>query len=353
MRIAVSTNSGNRYRLRGPLVETATFVGMKRSHFLKSMGGLSLFPWLSLEGKGQTPPPPSNCVLIPSETAGPFPLDLTENTFYFRQDIREDRVGVQLRQKIRIIGANGCQPLANVRVNIWHCDADGTYSGYGASVGTTFCRGYQITDENGECEFLTIVPGWYPGRVTHVHFQVFVSTQYSVISQWSWPHDAVVNAANAFPDLYPEGPDPMTVDQDGVFADGYDLQMANLVWDESAQEYQSEFEVTVEGGAVAGVGYEEMRTAQVMEIGEVYPNPSTGPVSVRVALKQAVQLEWELWNVAGRKVASRALGSLGPGERTLSLDPAALGCAAGAYVWQVRATASSGEHVLWRHVTVR
>ena len=206
---------------------------MKRAQFLKSLGGLSLVPVMPLVAQAQSRSSVgsrSNCILIPSETPGPFPLDLTDNTFYFRQDIREDRVGVQLRQKVRIIGAGNCQPMPNVRVNIWHCDRDGNYSGYGTESGLTYCRGYQITDENGECEFITIVPGWYPGRVTHVHFQVHVSTQYSAVSQWTWPHDAVVQAVLDHADLYPEGPDPLTPGQDGVFADGYDLQMATLAF---------------------------------------------------------------------------------------------------------------------------
>ena len=142
--------------------------------------------------QAQALPGGSNCVLVPSETAGPFPLDLTANEYFFRQDIREDRVGVQMRQKVRIIGAGNCQPMPGVRVNIWHCDRDGNYSGYNTEEGLTYCRGYQITDENGECEFITIVPGWYPGRVTHMHFQVHVSTQYSAVSQWTWPHAGVV-----------------------------------------------------------------------------------------------------------------------------------------------------------------
>ncbi|MEZ4687485.1 MAG: hypothetical protein R3B47_15895 [Bacteroidia bacterium] len=40
-----------------------------------------------------------NCVLIPTETAGPFPLDLTANTTFFRQDIHETEAGVQLNVK--------------------------------------------------------------------------------------------------------------------------------------------------------------------------------------------------------------------------------------------------------------
>ena len=75
---------------------------------------------------------------MPSETAGPFPLDLSANEYFFRQDIREDRVGVQMRQKVRIIGAGNCQPMPGVRVNIWHCDRDGNYSGYNTEEGLTY-----------------------------------------------------------------------------------------------------------------------------------------------------------------------------------------------------------------------
>src|SRR5436190_17773622 len=87
-----------------------------------------------------------SCVLIPSETAGPFPLDLSENTFYFRQDVREDRAGVQLNLKMKIVGLANCSPMPNVRVNIWHCDKDGLYSGYDTETGKTYLRGYQIAD---------------------------------------------------------------------------------------------------------------------------------------------------------------------------------------------------------------
>ena len=112
------------------------------------------------------------CTLIPTETAGPFPLDLTSNTFYFRQDIRETELGVPLKLKMKINGIGNCGVMQNVRVNIWHCNSLGKYSGYGTEVGKTYLRGYQITDANGELEFLTIFPGWYPGRVCHFHFQI-------------------------------------------------------------------------------------------------------------------------------------------------------------------------------------
>ncbi len=135
---------------------------MNRKHFLQSLGlgsialalptdrDAELFAQDKINGQlAQT------CTLVPSETAGPFPLDLTANTYYFRQDIREGKAGVPLTVRIKIRGNANCSPMPNVRVNIWHCDKDGLYSGYSQAnnagqAGLTYLRGYQITDANGE-----------------------------------------------------------------------------------------------------------------------------------------------------------------------------------------------------------
>lgn len=70
---------------------------------------------------------------------------------------------------------NRCAPLANTAAYVWHCDKDGACSGYdqpGANtVGQTFCRGIQVADAGGAVAFTTLYPGWYAGRITHVHFQ--------------------------------------------------------------------------------------------------------------------------------------------------------------------------------------
>ena len=172
--------------------------------------------------------PPNNCTLIPSETAGPFPLDLTANPFYFRQDVRENKTGVQLNLKLKIIGLSNCLPMQNARVNIWHCDKDGLYSGYGDQQGLTYLRGYQMTNANGEVEFVTIFPGWYTGRICHIHFQVFVSSSYAAISQLTFPIATknAIYAAN--PSLYTKGADPLTFSNDNIFSDGYSYQLATL-----------------------------------------------------------------------------------------------------------------------------
>src|SRR5262245_27378242 len=157
---------------------------MNKREFLKTTGLLGVASLLPF-GKSVTEVAAATtggCVLIPIETAGPFPLDLTANPYYFRQDITEGKPGVPFNLRLRIIGDRNCQPMQNLRVNIWHCDKDGLYSGYNSQVGLTYLRGDQITDANGEVEFITIFPGWYPGRVCHIHFQVYVSTSYAAIS---------------------------------------------------------------------------------------------------------------------------------------------------------------------------
>jgi protocatechuate 3,4-dioxygenase beta subunit len=73
---------------------------------------------------------------------------------------------------------NGCNPLPEAVVDIWQCNAVGVYSAFRdtrAGFDTReqkFLRGYQITNDHGEANFLTIYPGWYPGRAVHIHFKI-------------------------------------------------------------------------------------------------------------------------------------------------------------------------------------
>lgn len=134
-----------------------------------------------------TPMPPGQavgnplpaCVVRPEMTEGPFFVDEMLN----RSDIRNDPtdgtvspgVPIELTFQISQINQNGCVPLENAQVDIWHCDAFGVYSDVQNAVGKKFLRGYQITDGNGLAKFITIYPGWYPGRAVHVHFKIRVN----------------------------------------------------------------------------------------------------------------------------------------------------------------------------------
>ncbi|TRW96709.1 intradiol ring-cleavage dioxygenase [Paracoccus sp. M683] len=120
---------------------------------------------------------PNVCSLMPEVTEGPYYIDPE----LVRADIREDRVGVAMTMRLQIVDA-GCAPIEGARVDIWHCDAQGNYSGFAGqgsdavsdTAGQTFLRGTQMADAQGLVAFQTIYPGWYSGRTTHLHFKVFL-----------------------------------------------------------------------------------------------------------------------------------------------------------------------------------
>lgn len=86
-------------------------------------------------------------------------------------------------------------PMPGARVDIWHCDATGVYSGYAGqgddgntdTTGQTFMRGTQFADDNGIAEFETVYPSWYRGRTTHVHFKVFLDETNILTGQIFFP----------------------------------------------------------------------------------------------------------------------------------------------------------------------
>ncbi len=144
--------------------------------------GLSGMSALAQPLFGQTPTatlPP--CVVQPEQTEGPYFVDKMLD----RSDIRVDpasgaiRAGLPLSLAFAVsqIGSDGaCAPLAGAQVDVWQCDAAGVYSGVKDrsfnTTGLNFLRGYQTTDARGMANFVTIYPGWYPGRAVHVHFKI-------------------------------------------------------------------------------------------------------------------------------------------------------------------------------------
>lgn len=125
----------------------------------------------------------TECVLTPGLTEGPYYVDGQ----LVRRGITEGKAGVPLGLRIAVQDISACAPLANAAVEIWHCDAQGYYSGIvgenpgggGEATGeenatTTFLRGIQITDADGMVAFDTIYPGWYTSRTVHIHMKVHV-----------------------------------------------------------------------------------------------------------------------------------------------------------------------------------
>lgn len=129
--------------------------------------------------------PSPACVFRPEQTEGPYFVDERLN----RSDIRSDpttgqvKSGTPLGLTVRLsrVEKGQCHPLPGAQVDIWHCDARGVYSdvqdpGF-STIGQKFLRGYQISDARGEARFLTIYPGWYPGRTVHIHLKVRTASE--------------------------------------------------------------------------------------------------------------------------------------------------------------------------------
>jgi len=141
---------------------------------------------------------------------GPFFIhdeEKTDDVSLRRQDIRgryneSAAAGVDMELHVRLIdkaksdaACTMLVPVPDIDVYIWHTDAQGFYSGFGKrgtsteqkpdapyagspnsmnlEVADRFCRGLQTTNSDGVVSYKTVYPGWYNGRVLHIHIVCF------------------------------------------------------------------------------------------------------------------------------------------------------------------------------------
>ena len=146
------------------------------------------------------------CILTSSQTEGPFFISSP-----IRKNVMEDRKGKEMHLKMQLVNYPVCTPIEGAIVEIWHCDAEGIYSGYpedishdpwkafrfmGTGEGNVkpvtparFLRGAQQSDAEGIVEFNTIFPGWYDGRTPHIHFKILVDKKEQLTSQFYFEHE--------------------------------------------------------------------------------------------------------------------------------------------------------------------
>ena len=157
------------------------------------------------------------CRQTAEETEGPFYFDVDK----IRSDIREDHEGVTLRLGVRVRDAAECKPIPNAVVDVWHCDAEGSYS----EPGESYCRGAQVTNREGIVEFTTVYPGWYPGRTVHIHGKVHLDKQTVLTTQFYF--DDEVSAAVFVDDPYPgESNRDGFNDDDGLYRRDLELTLS-------------------------------------------------------------------------------------------------------------------------------
>ncbi|HNP48183.1 MAG TPA: hypothetical protein PKK99_05915 [Bacteroidia bacterium] len=327
---------------------------MDKREFLRTIGmaGVaSLLPFGKSLANNAKPGTSGGCVLIPSETAGPYPLDLSTNAAMFRTDIRETQAGMIHKVRLRIIGTGNCLPMPNLRVDLWHCNVDGYYSGYTVNghlgnqnhVGETFCRGIQMTDVNGEVEFTTIFPGWYPGRISHIHFQIFVNSVVQATSQLTYPLTEKNLIYTTVAPYTTWGADPLNFSQDNIFSDGYINQLATLTQNTTTGGWDSFLEVGINGNGVStGMLQMEPETGGYFKMGQNFPNPYRDETTIPFSLKLPADVTLELWDIHGKKVATILRPGMSAGDQTIKVNIESLGLAAANYVYQLEVKNAQG-----------
>ena len=123
----------------------------------------------------------TTCLLTPEVTEGPYWIDNKLS----RRDVREGRPGTPLLLELTIVNAKTCKPIRNADVEIWHADAAGSTRGStrgsseavrGGAAGArrATCAAISARTRSGVARFLTVFPGWYPGRTPHIHLKAHI-----------------------------------------------------------------------------------------------------------------------------------------------------------------------------------
>lgn len=227
---------------------------MNRKKFIREgligVGALVTLPSSITACKDDAPAiDPEACQVSPPETAGPFPIKSPAD--FVRENIVGNRTGVPLQIMIKVEDTNNnCEPFAGVEVDVWHCDAQGNYSEYsgqldGDFTSEHFLRGRQTTGENGIASFISIYPGWYPGRAPHLHLEIKRTNGESLlITQTAFPEEvsSAVYATNGYSGIF-DTPN----DEDGPFANSLNRNMATSVVGNTTDGYVLSATIKVAG----------------------------------------------------------------------------------------------------------
>ncbi len=200
---------------------------------------------------------------IASETGGPYPadgsntsngstVDVLALSGILRSDIRTNigdstvQTGVPLTLTLTLVDLNkACAALEGAAIYIWHCDKDGEYSAYNATAngnhtGENYLRGVQLTDSNGQVTFTTVYPGWYTGRITHIHAEVYLDGNYASgtpakTTQFAFPQSVTTEVyASSLYVSHGQNTSVTSFSADNVFSDGTSTEMLTLAGDTSS-----------------------------------------------------------------------------------------------------------------------
>lgn len=122
------------------------------------------------------------------QTEGPYFVPSSP----LKRDLRGDGSGDILALSGFVL-TRQCRPVSGALVDLWHANDGGNYDNSGFRF-----RGHQFTDEQGRYQFITRVPGLYPGRTRHFHVKLRAGTGPVLTTQLYFPEEP----ANARDGIY-------------------------------------------------------------------------------------------------------------------------------------------------------
>lgn len=268
-----------------------------------------------------------SCVLTPTVTVGPYYFDAN----LVRRDITEGKTGVPMTLNITVVNTAACAVQQGAIVDIWHADANGIYSGYSGqpggvnTVGQTFLRGIQVTDNTGVATFTTVFPGWYSGRVAHIHFKIRTSSTTYVISQMFFTEALRLSVYQGYAPYNTRSNvnGDTTLSRDSVYSTGGTNASAMIS------------SATLSGGAVTAnlvVGISQTVTSSEAEAEALqaamqppFPNPCNTITTVRMTLPTAeARMHIGVYDLLGREVLKLHDGPLAAGLHGVEVDTRSL-----------------------------
>ncbi|NER12821.1 hypothetical protein GWK08_05175 [Leptobacterium flavescens] len=167
---------------------------ISRKSFLSRLGlGLLSVP-LAVKGVSAAVKEPKNddtdCGYTDSASEGPF---FVRNTIETVNLNFTNLPGTPMRISGTVFGdEEGKRKVADAKIEIWHCDDEGTYHPTGNGDISRYkdsevaLRGFVISDKQGAFSFKSITPGLYYGRRRHIHYKISAKGYRSLTTQSYW-----------------------------------------------------------------------------------------------------------------------------------------------------------------------
>ena len=319
------------------------------------LAGLAGAAYVIGPGRGGDPAAPSgaaqtqtpSCVLVPEVTEGPYFIDQRLK----RADIRanssggEPRNGIPLTLTINVVEVGtdgGCTPYAGAAIDIWHCDAEGVYSGVqsGQNPGgtdTDFLRGYQVTNAKGAVTFRTIFPGWYRGRAIHIHLKVRTfdgaAETYEYTSQLFFSETTITQAYATQPYSGNGSPDTSNA-SDGIYGQTGGTSLVSMSGN-PASGLTGKVTLGLSGLPANQGGSDASADARLLGLGWTRSRGGARTLRARVDLGERMRNVQARLVRDGRMLASRKVTGLRKGTRTIRI-PVGSSPAAGPATLEIR-----------------